>query len=340
MGESNTRRRRGRPRSIAILLGFGICLLAGVASPPAVAAPPANDDFADAVQLSGDFDFALNQTNSEATKEAGEPEHDGNEGGASVWYSWTAPEAGDATVDTCDSNFDTVIAVYIGTDVASLSEVTSDDDGCGEGPSFADFSAVAGQTYRIAVDGYDLDGSGAETGDFDVYVELTSTGPPPPPPAQCSDGGDNDGDGKVDLADPGCSGGADNDETNPAPPPPVIVADTTAPIAALSGKKSQKAGRSVRVGVSCPTEACIARATGSIDVPGARGARRIKLGAASAPIARGEKATLKLKVSRKTLRTVKRALRRGKKVRAKTRVTVRDAAGNQTVKRRAIRLTR
>ena len=44
---------------------------------------------------------------------------------------------------------------------------------------------------------------------------------PPPPPAQCADGVDNDGDGKVDLADPGCANETDNDETDsPSPPAP------------------------------------------------------------------------------------------------------------------------
>lgn len=38
------------------------------------------------------------------------------------------------------------------------------------------------------------------------------------PPTQCSDGTDNDGDSKIDLADPGCTDGSDNDETDPAPP--------------------------------------------------------------------------------------------------------------------------
>ena len=37
-----------------------------------------------------------------------------------------------------------------------------------------------------------------------------------PPPAQCADGLDNDGDGLVDLSDPGCSSSTDNDETNAA----------------------------------------------------------------------------------------------------------------------------
>lgn len=45
----------------------------------------------------------------------------------------------------------------------------------------------------------------------------------PVPPA-CSDGQDNDADGLIDLADPGCSAPDDEDETNP-PPPGSIFAD-------------------------------------------------------------------------------------------------------------------
>ena len=105
----------------------------------------------------------------DATKEPGEPNHAGNPGGHSLWYSWTAPAAGDTTVDTCDSNFDTLLAVYRGDALGSLTALTSDDDGCVacEG-SFAEFTAEQGVTYRIAVDGY----YGA-TGNFDLYVELT-----------------------------------------------------------------------------------------------------------------------------------------------------------------------
>jgi uncharacterized protein YkwD len=48
--------------------------------------------------------------------------------------------------------------------------------------------------------------------------------PPPPPPAPsyaCSNGADDDADGKVDYpADPGCTSTTDNDEYNAAPPPP------------------------------------------------------------------------------------------------------------------------
>lgn len=49
---------------------------------------------------------------------------------------------------------------------------------------------------------------------------FTIQGPAP----QCSDGIDNDGDGLIDMADPGCSSPLDNDETNVAPVnnPPVV----------------------------------------------------------------------------------------------------------------------
>src|SRR3989344_9584245 len=62
-----------------------------------------------------------------------------------------------------------------------------------------------------------------------IKVVLRTTIPPPIEPpvepplktAQCSDGKDNDGDGFVDLADPGCTSPADDDEKNNDPLPPI-----------------------------------------------------------------------------------------------------------------------
>jgi hypothetical protein len=117
--------------------------------------------------------------------------------------------------------------------------------------------------------------------------------------------------------------------------------DTIAPTAILSGKTTQKAGSKVAIEVSCPDEACLATATGTASVPGAaRAAKRFKLKPASARIAKGAKAKLKLKVPRKAQKAIKRALRKGKKVKVAVKVTVRDAAGNSTAKRRTIRLRR
>ena len=63
------------------------------------------------------------------------------------------------------------------------------------------------------------------TQEFGTSTTGGSTPPPPPPPAPvyaCSNGADDDSDGKVDYpADPGCASTTDNDEYNaPAPPPP------------------------------------------------------------------------------------------------------------------------
>lgn len=56
----------------------------------------------------------------------------------------------------------------------------------------------------------------------------------PPPPAACGDGVDNDGDGKIDGADPGCEGGtADTSETDPPPGMPSSVSFGAAAAGAL-----------------------------------------------------------------------------------------------------------
>ncbi len=50
---------------------------------------------------------------------------------------------------------------------------------------------------------------------------IPKVAPPPPPKPACSNGTDDDGDGKIDYPnDPGCDSPADTDETDPAPPPP------------------------------------------------------------------------------------------------------------------------
>jgi hypothetical protein len=142
------------------------------------AIPPANDDFANAASLSGSSGSATDGSGF-ASKESGEPDHAGDPGGASVWWNWTAPADGLATVDTCHSDFDTVLGVYTGSAVNSLSEVASDDDGCGApaGPSKVSFQATQGTTYRIAVDGHDAAGVPA-TGHVALHLKLTDDVPP------------------------------------------------------------------------------------------------------------------------------------------------------------------
>ena len=94
-------------------------------------------------------------TNEGATKEPNEPNHGGQPGGASVWWSWTAPATDTFRIDTCGSNFNTVLAVYIGDPFNGgiTTPEVEDDNGCGIQQSAVSLSAVAGTVYRIAVDG-------------------------------------------------------------------------------------------------------------------------------------------------------------------------------------------
>ena len=113
----------------ALLLAVAL-LFVLVAPAAASASPPSNDNFGNSESITDRFGWAEGD-NTEATKEPGEPNHAGNPGGHSVWYSWTAPYAGRATFSTCYSDFDTLLAVYTGDQVDNLQQVAADDNGCG-----------------------------------------------------------------------------------------------------------------------------------------------------------------------------------------------------------------
>jgi subtilisin len=122
---------------------------------------PLADDFGSPKSLSG-ASFSVPGINEAATRENGEPDHLPADGASlgenSVWYSWTAPFSGPVTMDTCQSNFDTALAVYTGSGaIDSLSQVASDNDSCSnfnDAGSQLSFDAVAGRNYRIAVAGF------------------------------------------------------------------------------------------------------------------------------------------------------------------------------------------
>lgn len=136
--------------------------------------PPANDSFGNRTGITGQ-PFALTGYNTGGTKETGEPNHAGNMGGSSVWYSWKAPSSGKVTLNTFGSDFDTLLGVYTGSVLSNLTVVASnDDDPSGGTASSLTFDAIANVTYQIAVDGY----RGA-FGDFKLALAPTSspTGP-------------------------------------------------------------------------------------------------------------------------------------------------------------------
>ena len=124
-------------------------------------AQPANNNFASSIPLSG-FSTNVSGSNSGANKESNEPSHAGNRGGASVWWNWTAPVSGPVRVTTAGSSFNTLLAVYTGTAVASLTQVAANDNMSGSQQSLLQFTASAGVNYKIVVDGYRTWGSAAQ----------------------------------------------------------------------------------------------------------------------------------------------------------------------------------
>jgi hypothetical protein len=159
MGHASTR---------AIALAAMLALFAPAA---ARAAPPPNDDFADAVELSGDSPEASGTTEG-ATAEAGEPDRLGDLAGTSVWYRWTPTRSGLVTV-ACQSNFDTILTVFRGQALNGLTEIGSDHSGSLCGPPDLAFRASAGVEYRIAVDAAEGGGGGG----FILELANTSTAP-------------------------------------------------------------------------------------------------------------------------------------------------------------------
>ena len=119
-----------------------------------VPAPPPNDNLANAQPVEGKVGRVRLFPTAGATKEAAEPNHAGEAGGASIWFRWTAPLSAQVTFDTVGSSFDTLLALYTGTSYGNMSFAAAADDGSRvAGRSRLTFPTVAGTTYRVAVDG-------------------------------------------------------------------------------------------------------------------------------------------------------------------------------------------
>ncbi len=130
----------------------------------------ANDNFANRISLNDTDIFTGIGRNDGATREPGEPAHAGNDGGASLWWTYTAPDSGTVTINTDGSDFDTILAAYTGSTLAELTEVASSDDSVDHGiQSEIIFDVVAGETYNIAVDGFD-----GEVGNINLEVFLSN----------------------------------------------------------------------------------------------------------------------------------------------------------------------
>lgn len=131
--------------------------------------------------------------------------------------------------------------------------------------------------------------------------------------------------------------------TNPSPFLPTTgvnppVRGATGPSLVLAAARTQhlRGKRSIEVQGGC-LSACTLKATATVSLPGA--SKSLKLRGVSVKAASGKVVTLRIKLSKKSMRAVRRALRRGKKVIATVTVIATDATGASSAKRK-IRLKR
>ncbi|MFG6107125.1 hypothetical protein U2F10_33110 [Leptothoe sp. EHU-05/26/07-4] len=129
--------------------------------------PQSNDAFANRTVLTG-TEIETEGSNVDFTGEQDEPDHANTSGVLnSAWWSWTAPDSGEVTIDTFGSDFDTSLAVYTGDTLGGLSDVASNNDAGTSAQSSVTFNVIEGTTYQIAVDGV----AGA-TGDINLNLTL------------------------------------------------------------------------------------------------------------------------------------------------------------------------
>jgi hypothetical protein len=138
---------------------------------------PPNDDFVSS-QLISSASASVNGTTKDATRDSGEPNHcldsadcSGTNGvlwpgDHTVWYSWTAPYSGSWKMDTCTTNYDSLLSVS--TRRISYPFVQN-NNGCSSGyGSKLTFDAQKDQTYYVGVDGC----CGAPQGTFTLALNL------------------------------------------------------------------------------------------------------------------------------------------------------------------------
>lgn len=122
----------------------------------------------------------------------------------------------------------------------------------------------------------------------------------------------------------------------PAPGGQTPIPDSTKPATSITGRSTQRAAKLfVRASMN---EAGTLRATARVNVP-SRLAKVFRFKPVTRTVSANADVKLRLKLSKKALRTVRRALRQNR-LKAKVTVTAKDSAGNRTTARRTVRLTR
>lgn len=146
---------------------------------PARAAPPANDDIADAVRITS-LPFAHATDTSEATVAPNDPYVPCSGPLATVWYTFRLPTARTIVVDTAGSDYDTTLAVFRESDDGLVEVDCSNGYGLPDGsvgPARSTFRASAGVRYFVMA-GTCCGGQPGEVGPGGTLVLTVLPGPP------------------------------------------------------------------------------------------------------------------------------------------------------------------
>ncbi len=114
--------------------------------------------------------------------------------------------------------------------------------------------------------------------------------------------------------------------------------DTSPPKLTLAGAKTQSVKKGYLVITGQCSEACQLRGTGTISVPKLSKVYRVK--AVTKTLTKAGKVTMKLKLDKKTLRAVRKALAKHKKISAKLTVTATNKAGRAALSKKTVKLKR
>ena len=143
-----------------VLIAMLVLSLGPTGVSPAYAAPPPNDTFGNARNITS-IPFQHIVSTTEATEtDNNDPDAIPCEGRTldrgkrTVWYRYQATTNRGVHADTIGSSYDTYIAVWRGTSLNNLTLITCDDDVFGDLYSEVLFAATAGNTYYIEVAGY------------------------------------------------------------------------------------------------------------------------------------------------------------------------------------------
>lgn len=141
---------------LASFCAFSLFVVASMPVGALWAAPPSNDDFSGREEVFASSGVFTAGTNVDATTQSGEQVPSGFTAAnhqASIWYEWTPDFGGWYEINTIGSSVDTMLSVWSGPALGSLTLAHVNDDASGGSTSRIWLNATGATTYYICIAG-------------------------------------------------------------------------------------------------------------------------------------------------------------------------------------------